>query len=48
MRQQMARSFHHFGAFVRFRVVAATGSLSGRNPLPDLVTATLTGTPAPR
>lgn len=41
MRRQMEHSFHHFGAFVRFRVVAATGSLGGRNPLPESVTAQL-------
>ena len=41
IREQARRSFHHFGAFVRFRVISATGGLHGRNPLPESVATTL-------
>jgi hypothetical protein len=41
MREQQARSFHHVGSFIRFRPIAASGSLSGRNPLPASVATTL-------
>ena len=41
VREQQARSFHHVGSFIRFRPIAASGSLSGRNPLPSSVAATL-------
>lgn len=46
MREQAARSFHHRGAFVRFRPRRATGSLAGRNPLPAAITARLDGAPS--
>jgi hypothetical protein len=44
IRAQTHKSFHHFGAFIRFRVISATGGLSGRNPLPESVAATLSAT----
>ena len=37
MREDRQRSFHHAGSFVRFRPYVVTGSLAGRNPLPDRV-----------
>ena len=37
MREDRQRSFHHAGSFVRLRPYAVTGSLDGRNPLPDAV-----------
>ncbi len=39
IRQEHRRSFHHAGSFVRFRPFTARGTLRGRNPLPDDVTA---------
>jgi hypothetical protein len=36
------QSFHHVGSFVRFRPIEATGSLPGRNPLHEAITAQLT------
>ncbi|MGH9111888.1 MAG: spheroidene monooxygenase [Acidimicrobiales bacterium] len=38
---ERGRSFHHAGSFVRLRPHAASGSLPGRNPLPEEVTAFL-------
>jgi hypothetical protein len=43
MRQQAARSFHHYGSFVRYRPYDARGELAGRNALPAGLTATLNG-----
>ncbi len=36
---ERGRSFHHAGSFIRFRPHTASGSLPGRNPLPEEVTA---------
>ena len=44
IREQARKSFHHFGAFIRFRVIRATGALHGRNPLPESVAAALSAT----
>jgi hypothetical protein len=41
LRSEAKRSFHHMGSFVRFRPYAVTGSLDGRNPLPEALTAHL-------
>ena len=30
-----ARSFHHTKAFIRYRPLAMTGSVDGKNPLPE-------------
>lgn len=43
IRKDRAKTFHHVGSFVRFRPYAVTGSLSGRNPLPDTVAGRLNG-----
>lgn len=41
MRDQREDSFHNHGSFVRFRPASVAGSLSGRNPLPSSLAATL-------
>ena len=41
MQEDGRRTFHHAGSFVRFRPLAATGHLEGRNPLAAAVTAAL-------
>lgn len=38
LRSEAKQSFHHMGSFVRFRPYAVTGSLAGRNPLPESLT----------
>ena len=34
-----AKTFHHAKAFIRYRVLAMTGSVDGKNPLPEAVLA---------
>jgi hypothetical protein len=41
MAEDGKETFHRAGSFVRFRPYAVTGSLTGRNPLPATVTASL-------
>jgi hypothetical protein len=46
IRTERQQSFHHVGSFVRFRPIEVHGSLPGRNPLPEAVSARLTGSEA--
>lgn len=37
MARQAEKDFHHESAFVRFRPLAATGSLGGKHPVPEMM-----------